>query len=216
MSDDRSAEPGQRPTPTGQQEVDDHGWPHPVPPLRLEPLPRDQRSEEAEEVLQPMRATFAGPGQGPDEQPDANIFATLAWHPRLLKRWSAFGGTLLFQGELAERDRELLILRTAWNCRAHYEWGHHVPWARRVGVTDEEVRAVKVGPEAAGWSTEDATLLRTADELHEHSRISDATWAALEARYSPAQLIEICMVVGQYHLVAFTLNSLGVQLETRR
>ncbi|OWY58966.1 carboxymuconolactone decarboxylase, partial [cyanobacterium TDX16] len=31
--------------------------------------------------------------------------------------------------------------------------------------------------------------------------------------YSEAQLIEICMVVGQYHLVAFTLNSLGVERE---
>ena len=35
----------------------------------------------------------------------------------------------------------------------------------------------------------------------------------LVERVDPAQLIELCMVVGQYHLVAFTLNSLGVEGE---
>jgi hypothetical protein len=31
--------------------------------------------------------------------------------------------------------------------------------------------------------------------------------------YDDKQLIEVPMVVGHYHLVGFTLNSLGVQLE---
>ena len=35
----------------------------------------------------------------------------------------------------------------------------------------------------------------------------------LAARYDERQLIELPMLVGHYHLVAFTLNSLGVQLE---
>ena len=55
--------------------------------------------------------------------------------------------------------------------------------------------------------------MRAADELHADSRIGDATWAALAERYTTEQLIEVPMVVGQYHLVAFTLNSLGVPLE---
>jgi 4-carboxymuconolactone decarboxylase len=182
------------------------GWPHPVPARRVAPLPPDERPEATEEILRGLRANLA-------RESDAHIFATLARHPRLLKRWSAFGGVLLFRGELPDRDRELLVLRTAWNCRAHYEWGHHVPWARRVGVTDEEIAAVTTGPTAPAWSADDAALLRAADELHAASRIGDDTWSALAARYTAAQLIELCMVVGQYHLVAFTLNSLGVQLE---
>ena len=56
-------------------------------------------------------------------------------------------------------------------------------------------------------------LLTAADELHDQSRISDATWAALAARYDEKQLIELPILVGQYHLVAFALNSLGVQVE---
>jgi alkylhydroperoxidase family enzyme len=56
-------------------------------------------------------------------------------------------------------------------------------------------------------------LLRAADELHDDSCITDATWAALRERYDEKQLIEVPMVIGQYHLVSFTLNSLGIQLE---
>jgi 4-carboxymuconolactone decarboxylase len=180
-------------------------WPHPLPEPRLAPVPPDERSPQTDEVLETLRIR--------PEQPVANIFATIAHHPRLLKRWTAFGGVLLFRGELDPRDRELLVLRTAWNCRAHYEWAHHLEFARQAGISEDEIARVPGGADAPGWSAADAALLRAADELHHQARVGDDTWAELAGRYGPAQLVEICMVVGQYHLVSFTLNSLGVQLE---
>ena len=176
-----------------------------MPEPRITPLPPAQRDERTEELLRSLRADPEGP--------DLNIFATLARHPRLLKRWSAFGGTLLYGGELPGRERELVILRTGWNCRADYEWGQHVAIALDAALTEDEVHRVTAGPEDPGWSEQDAVLLRAADELHDQSRISDETWAALAKEYDDRQLIEVCMVVGQYHLVAFTLNSLGVERE---
>jgi alkylhydroperoxidase family enzyme len=98
-------------------------------------------------------------------------------------------------------------------CRADYEWGQHTLIGRSVGISDEEIERVRSGPEAAGWDDFDAVLLSTADELHEEARISDATWDRLAARYDERQLIEVPMVVGHYHMVAFALNSLGVPLE---
>jgi alkylhydroperoxidase family enzyme len=172
---------------------------------RIPPLPVEGRDPRTEELLASLRR--------PDGT-ELNIFSTLARHPRLLKRWSAFGGTLLYAGVLPARERELLILRTGYLCRAHYEWGQHVEIARAAGLTDDEIARVALGPDASGWSTGDADLLRAADELHADSRIGDATWAALAARWDEQQLIELCMVVGQYHLVAFTLGSLGVEPES--
>lgn len=172
---------------------------------RIAPLHPDERDPEVAELLRP----YARP-----DGAELNIFTTLARHPRLLKRWGAFGGTLLYRGRLTDRDRELLILRTGYLCRAGYEWGQHVEIARSVGITDDEIARVATGPEAEGWSADDASLLRAADELHADARIGDDTWAALAARYDDQQLIEVCMTVGQYHLVAFTLNSLGVEPES--
>ena len=143
---------------------------------------------------------------------EMNLFATLAHHPKLLKRWAAFGGTLLFGGALPARDREILILRTAVRCGAEYEWGQHVGLGLHAGLSPEEIERI-AGDDREGWSELEIALLDAADELHTGSVISDATWQRLAAMYDYPQLIEVCMVVGQYHLAAFTLNSLGVEPE---
>jgi 4-carboxymuconolactone decarboxylase len=83
------------------------------------------------------------------------------------------------------------------------------------GVTTEEMGRLQVADAAddPAWAPFDATLIRAADELHEDACLGDATWAALAARYDERQLIEVPMLIGHYHLLAFTLNSLGIQLE---
>lgn len=169
---------------------------------RIPPLDPAEQDDVARELL-------AGAGTG---GPAANIFATLVRHPGLFRRWLPFGGKLL-AGRLPARERELLILRTGWRCQSDYEWGQHVLIGRASGLSDEEIERIKEGPDTPGWDPFDATLLRTADELHDESCISDATWAVLAARYDERQLIEVPMLVGQYHLVSFTLRSLGVQRE---
>jgi len=175
--------------------------PRPSSP-RVTPVPRDEWTESQRELLETSIL------------PDANIFATFVRAPGLFRRWLPFGGKLL-AGKISARDRELMILRTAWNCRSDYEWGQHVLIGRQAGLTDDEMtRVASHSPiESQGWSDADLTLLRATDELHEDWCISDRTWAALAERYDVEQMIEIPMLVGHYHLVAMTLNSLGVALD---
>ncbi len=145
--------------------------------------------------------------------PAVNIFRTFIHHPKLLKRWLVFGNHVLFKSTLPARERELLILRTGWRCRAEYEWGQHVVIGRAAGLTDSEIERVALGPDAAGWDPFDATLLRAADELHDDHIVSDATWSALGERYGTQQLMDLVFTVGQYTLVSMALNSFGVQLD---
>lgn len=140
-----------------------------------------------------------------------NVIATLARHPGLLKRWMVFGTHVLAQNTLPARDRELLILRTGWNCRSPYEWGQHVAIARAEGITDEEIARVASGPEDPAWDAHDATLLRAADELHSDASLCDETYAALAARYDDRQLLDLVFTVGQYHLVSMALNAFRVE-----
>jgi alkylhydroperoxidase family enzyme len=142
-----------------------------------------------------------------------NIFGTLANHPDLLRRWLVFAAHVLSKNTLAARDRELLILRTGWNCRSRYEWGQHVLIARECGLSDTEIERVKDGPTAGGWDARDKSLLDAADELHSTSSMSDATWEALSAEYSVEQLLDVVATVGNYHLVAMFLNTTRVALD---
>ena len=124
-----------------------------------------------------------------------------------------FGGYLLSRGTLPARDRELLILRTAVRCGSSYEWGQHVRISLAIGVDRASIDRVSEGPGADGWSEHEAALLSAVDELHDRSAVSDATWATLARSYEERQLIEATMLVGQYHMVAFALNTFGVQLD---
>ena len=142
-----------------------------------------------------------------------NIFGALGHHPDLLRRWLVFANHVLAKNTLSPRDRELLILRTGWNCGSKYEWGQHVLIARRSGIDDDEIERVKVGPDAPAWSDHDRALLQAADDLHERSEIGDDTWAALSAIYHAEQLLDIVATVGNYHLVAMFLNTARVQLD---
>lgn len=170
---------------------------------RVTPLPEAEWDEETKEVLAPLKS-FG---------PMLNIFATLGRHPKLLKRWMVFANHVLSKSTLPARERELVILRIGWLCRAEYEWGQHAAIGRQCGLTDDEIRRITEGAAAPGWSEADALLLRATDELHDDACLSDATWSALTARYGTEQIIDLIFAVGQYNLVSMALNSLGVQRE---
>ncbi len=150
--------------------------------------------------------------RSPDGSP-LNIFGTLAHHPALLRRWLVFASHVLAKNTLAQRDRELLILRTGWRCASQYEFSQHALIALRCQISEEEVQRTKLPVADGGWNADDAALLNAADELHDDACISDTTWSALAARLNDQQLLDVIFTVGNYHTVSFALNSCRVELD---
>ena len=150
--------------------------------------------------------------RAPDGSP-LNIFGTLAHHPALLRRWLVFASHVLAKNSLARRDRELLILRTGWRCASQYEFSQHALIALQCDISPDEVQQTKLPVAEVRWSSDDATLLNAADELHDDACISEPTWTALAARLSDQQLLDVIFTVGNYHVVSFALNSCGVELD---
>ena len=170
---------------------------------RVKPLPPSEWDDETRELLQSLRR----------DGHVYNIFATLARHPKLLKKWLVFAGHVLGKSTLPPREREIAILRMGWLCRAEYEWGHHVAIGKQAGLSDEDIKRIAEGPDAAGLDSFEATLLRAVDELHANSFITALTWKALAERYNTQQVLDFLFTAGQYKLVSMVLNSVGVQLE---
>ncbi len=142
--------------------------------------------------------------------PPPRVFTTLARHRRLFRPWLRFAGALMPRGELPRADSELLILRVACLCDCEYEWRHHERIAEHAGLDAAAVARVRRGSEVEGWTPRQAALLRAADELHERRMLSDERWRELRPLLSDAQLIELCMLVGHYEMLAMTLNALAV------
>jgi 4-carboxymuconolactone decarboxylase len=174
---------------------------------RIDPLPESEWEGDIAGILNALPPGADAPIG------EYNVFRTLARHPDLFRSWLPFGGYLLVGGTLPATDRELAILRTAVRCRSSYEWGQHVRISLRMGIEREVIDRVFEGSDATGWTDGESAMLRAVDELHDESRISDSTWTELGKQYDETQLIELTMLIGQYHMVAFALNSLGVELD---
>ncbi len=171
---------------------------------RIAPLTESQWNEEQIKVLTPLKR---------EDGSVLNIIATIGRHPKLVDRFIPFGLYILREQTLPDRDREILILRIGWLCQAMYEFGQHTLDGKSVGLTDEEILRITKGPDEPGWSTFDATLVRAVDELYYDAIISEATWKVLFERYNEKQLMDVIFTIGEYNMVSWALNSLGVQLE---
>jgi alkylhydroperoxidase family enzyme len=169
---------------------------------RIGPLPRAEWDPPTSAILEQMPLRSG-------DQP-LGIFTTLAHHPRLMRAFMVLGDCLLTEGALPPRSREILILRTAWNCGSSYEWGHHVGFARTAGLSDAEIATIATAHPMANGPAHEQPLCAAADELHSSSQLSDQTWSVLRGVLNDEQLVELPMLVGNYVMVSYLLNALRV------
>jgi len=141
------------------------------------------------------------------------LFRTLANDQRLFSRF--MGAGLLDKGHLSLRERELAIDRTCAQTGCAYEWGVHVTLFKdKVALSDEEVEALATKtPEQGPWSVRERLIVRLMDTLHATSRIEDDFWTELRAEFEELPLLELIMLAGFYHTVAYLCNGLDLPLE---
>jgi alkylhydroperoxidase family enzyme len=169
---------------------------------RLRPV-RDPTPDQAE-----VMPTVLSAGGAP-----LNIFATMAHHPKLAKRYLVLGTGLLGKGQLPAREREIVILRVGADTGSVYEFGQHTRIGRDVGLTDDEIARLVEPDGGEGWTDDELALIRMTDELCADDVVSDATWTDLARRWSDAELVELLLLVGFYRMTAGFLNSARVELD---
>jgi len=148
----------------------------------------------------------------PPGVPPLVLFTTLARSERAFSRFMAAG--LLDKGPVALRDREIMIDRTCARCGSEYEWGVHMAlFADRVALSQAEIAATVEPGVSASWSQHEQLIVRLADELHDTSTISDTLWTELRAEFSDEQILELILLAGFYHTVAYLTNGLKLPLE---
>jgi alkylhydroperoxidase family enzyme len=180
-----------------------------IEPVDLGRLDADQRT-----ALEPFLASDANAVGGKvGGGKILNIFRTLAHAPKALTAFLGWGNYILSKrNALTPRDRELVILRTGYNCRSGYEWTQHKRIGLDCGLTETEIARIKAGPEAEGWNDRDRAMLRATDDLTTNYFVSDASWAAL-ADLDDKGRMDLVFTDGQYTQVSMILNSFGIQVE---
>jgi hypothetical protein len=163
----------------------------------LPPIPRADWDEETQALL--------------GDRDTINIFGTLAHHPKLMKRWLVFGNHVLAKSTLPARDRELLILRTGWNCRrrtsgastSQSDAPSALPTTTFSGSPKDRTR--RAGPSSKRRSCAPPTNCTP-------TKVSPTRPTPRCARnYNAQQLLDTVFTVGQYHLVSSVLNTFRIE-----
>jgi alkylhydroperoxidase family enzyme len=149
----------------------------------------------------------------PPGVPPLILFRAIATSERAWRKFRA--GSLLDRGPLSLRDREIVIDRTCALTGCEYEWGVHInAFAAAARLSDDQVAATAAGPADAGcWSLAEQALIAAIDALHARSRLSDNEYAALASHYDRDQILEVVLLAGFYHTVAYIVGALDLPLE---
>jgi alkylhydroperoxidase family enzyme len=149
-----------------------------------------------------------------DVLPTLNIFAMLAHADTAFTPYIAFSGALLTQLELDPKLRELAILLVAAHTGAEYEWIQHTGIAKAIGIDDKQIAAIQRGDLQATCLHPDArTLLRFTHQVLQQPRANDDTFTALRERFPPRQIVELLLVIGNYHTLARIMTTLDIDID---
>jgi alkylhydroperoxidase family enzyme len=144
------------------------------------------------------------------------LFRTLYQNPEISSRMRPLGaGILGSHSSLDPHEREILIDRTCARCGCEYEWGVHVAaFGEACGLSRLQLEDTANGSvNAALWSERERVLIKLVDELHETATLSDEVWEQLAAGWSIAQMLEVIIIVGWYHLISFVATAARVEQE---
>jgi AhpD family alkylhydroperoxidase len=161
-------------------------------------------------ALRPANPRHPFPERDPNRPKGLNLLGTFAHHPELTRAFHTLAGHALFGTTLSERQRELLVLRVAAVRTCEYEWAQHLVLAADVGITEDEIAAVREG---TGLDGAEQALLDAVGELLRDAQVSDATWSVLAAELDTQQLVDVVFTVGTYDALAMAMKSFGVELD---
>ena len=145
------------------------------------------------------------------------LFRTMLRSLRLCDPMFAFARYMLSRNTGYDlRTRELVIDRVSARCGCEYEWSVHMAlYGEKAGINSKQAYSLVHGDWTdACWTDEDRNTLRFVDELHDHGRVSDATWAAMRVRFSDATMIELLVLAGWYHAIVYLASNARVELES--
>jgi 4-carboxymuconolactone decarboxylase len=159
-----------------------------------------------EQTSPPIREALAAlpPGLG--------VFRMVAHAETAFRPWLALGGAMLGSLQLDPALRELAILRVAAIANCDYELVQHEAIAIGVGVGSDQVAAVAAGRTAGEeFDEREELILCFVDEVIDNDGSAAASVAEVEEALSAREVVELLLVIAQYHGLALLLNTTGVE-----
>lgn len=165
---------------------------------RMPPIPEAEWTEAqraAAEEFREVRGNLSGP-----------------WHailrsPDMLNPARSLSDYLRFNSSLPPRLSEFVILITAREWSAQYEWYAHHPLAMRGGLRPEIAQALAEGRRPEGMSEDETAVYDFCIELHRNRSVSDVTYERARDVLGEQGIMDMIGLSGWYTLVSMVLNT---------
>jgi alkylhydroperoxidase family enzyme len=134
--------------------------------------------------------------------------------PGVFEGFNGLSRGLMMESQLDPQLREIAILRVGYLSRAAYEIYHHEAIGRGVGLSEQQLEAIRAGDAAAAVLTPpQRAVLAFADDVVLNVRAGDDTLQAVRGVLDDRGLVDLIMVIGCYMMVARLLETTGVDID---
>jgi 4-carboxymuconolactone decarboxylase len=111
---------------------------------------------------------------------------------------------------LSQRVRELVILAVGTVWKSNYNLYAHAAAARKVGISDDAIRALTTGGVPDDLNDQEKIAYRFARQLSAERRIDPVLYDAAEHAFGQRGLVEITYLIGEYQTVCALLNAFEI------
>ena len=152
-----------------------------------------------------QRAVYAQTVAGRRGSVPANVMVWLR-SPDLAARAQKLGELIRYDTSLKPRLSELAILVVARRWRTQYEWSVHAAEARKAGVDEAVIEAIRTGKAPSFTDHVDRVVFEFSTAVAANGQVSDEQYRATLADLGERALVELVALLGYYTMVSFTLN----------
>lgn len=174
----------------------------PAPRLTL-PAESELTPKQQDLLIDIRKTRGSGPLGGP--------FAVFLQAPEYGDLAQKLGAFCRYRTAVPPRLSEFTILVLARFWRSQYEFWVHAPIAEKAGVKAATIQALRTG-RTPRLGKDERAIYDFIAELHKTKRVSDKTYARVQALFGDSGMVEFVGILGYYTLVAMTLNVFRVPL----
>jgi 4-carboxymuconolactone decarboxylase len=109
---------------------------------------------------------------------------------------------LRWNSSLPNRLTEMAILIIGRLWTSNVEWYAHEPIARKAGLSEDIIAALKANKRPTNMQPDEAALYDFVTELYTKHKVNDATFANAKAQFTEQQIVDLTATAGTYVTIA--------------
>jgi 4-carboxymuconolactone decarboxylase len=126
--------------------------------------------------------------------------------PEVAERVAHLGAYVRFEGSLDMKVRALAAMTVAREFHAMYVWGAQTGQARRLGVPEATITAIRED-HSREIAPADLEIVEFTRQLLRKHRVEDGLFKTMHARFGNDELVQLTTAIGYYTLLGMTVNA---------